>query len=189
MKTHTHTIANWLAVSLALMVTATATVTLTPEDHSIAPDVEYAVGFSPDTSAQESILEAINASTNQILVATHSFTSRPVAKALADAHLRGVKVFVIADELEARKKHSVASYLADRGLPVQLNGRDKIFPHNFLVVDDLTFELGNVNQSTTLASKSIESVPSRLNVKFSSDPYTHEWNRLWAVSVPLAKKY
>jgi phosphatidylserine/phosphatidylglycerophosphate/cardiolipin synthase-like enzyme len=185
MKTHTHTIANWIAVSLALLVTPT----LTPEDHSASSNVEYAAGLTTDAGAVDSVLEAINASRNQILVAIHSFTSRPVAKALADAHLRGVKVFVIADELEARKKYSVAGYLANRGLPVQLNDRDKIFPHNFLVVDDLTLELGSVNQYATQASKSVESVSWRLNVKFSSDPYTQEWNRLWDESVPLAKKY
>jgi phosphatidylserine/phosphatidylglycerophosphate/cardiolipin synthase-like enzyme len=186
MKTHTHTIANWLAVSLALMVTTTAT--LAPEDHSIAPEIEYAVGFSPDTSAQESILEAINASRNQILVATHPLASRPIAKALADAHLRGVKVLVIADELEARKKYSVASYLANRGAPIRLISNSELVDHNFMVVDDLTLTLDTINQSTTSTSESVASTPMRLDVKFSPDTDTQEWNRLWDKSTPLAKR-
>lgn len=187
MKTHTHTIANWLGISLALVVTTTATLTL--EDHVVAPKDEYAAGLTPDTSAQEPILEAINAANNQILVATHPLTSRPIAKALVDAHLRGVKVLVIADEWEANKKYSVASYLADRGVPVRLIGKDKIFPHNFLVVDDLTLALGSVNQSTTRTSKNVESLPTRLEVKFSCETDTQEWKHLWDKSTPLAKRY
>jgi phosphatidylserine/phosphatidylglycerophosphate/cardiolipin synthase-like enzyme len=167
----------------------TTSATLTPEDHSVAPDFEYAAGLAPDSGAQDSILEAINAAKNRILVATHPFTSRPIAKALADAHLRGVQVFVIADELEAHKKYSVASYLADREMPVRLIRNDVPIPRNFMVVDDLTLTLDNINQSTASTSESIASPPRRLAVKFSPDTDTQEWNRLWDASTPLAKRY
>jgi phosphatidylserine/phosphatidylglycerophosphate/cardiolipin synthase-like enzyme len=95
-------ISNWLPVSLVFVMAMAAT--LMAEDHSVAPEIGHTTSLAADTSAQDSVLEAINASKNQILVATHPLTSRPIAKALADAHLRGVKVRVIADEVEARNK-------------------------------------------------------------------------------------
>jgi len=187
MKTHTHTIANWLAVSLALGVTTTAT--LTPEDHILAPEVGYATGPTPDNIAQESNLEAINAANNRILVAIHPLTSRPIAKALADAHLRGVNVLAVADELEARKKYSLASYLVDRGVPVRLIGNAEAIPRNYLVVDDLTMALGNLNQSNTSTGDSVMGLPMRMAVELSSDTDTQEWDRLWDRSIQLAKRY
>jgi phosphatidylserine/phosphatidylglycerophosphate/cardiolipin synthase-like enzyme len=187
MKTHTLTIANWLAISLALVVTTTAT--WTPEDHSVAQVVEYAVGFSPDTSAQESILEAINASRSQIFVATYSFTSRPVAKALADAHLRGVKVFVIADELEARKKYSIASYLANRGVPVRLNSKVKIIDCNFLIVDDVSLELAGFNDSSKAANWQSGSMHVHRDGAPKAGEFAQAWSHLWDGSAPLVKKY
>jgi hypothetical protein len=97
-------------------------------------------------------------------------------------------VLVIADELEARKKYSVASYLANRGAPIRLISNSELVDHNFMVVDDLTLTLDTINQSTTSTSESVASTPMRLDVKFSPDTDTQEWNRLWDKSTPLAKR-
>ena len=54
------------------------------------PPVE--VYFSPQGGCTEAVVEEINAAQTSILVQAYSFTSAPIAKALVDAHKRGVDV-------------------------------------------------------------------------------------------------
>jgi phosphatidylserine/phosphatidylglycerophosphate/cardiolipin synthase-like enzyme len=180
-------ISNWLPVSLVFVLAIAAT--LMAEDHSVAPEIGHTISLAPDTSAQDSVLEAINASKNQILVATHPLTSRPIAKALADAHLRGVKVRVIADEVEARNKYSMASYLANRGVPVRLNSRGAILDYNFLIVDDVSLELVGFNESSNAASGQSGSMYVRRDGKPVAGEFGQAWSHLWDRSTPLVKKY
>jgi phosphatidylserine/phosphatidylglycerophosphate/cardiolipin synthase-like enzyme len=51
-----------------------------------------AVYFSPNGGATDAVVREVNAATTQILVQAYSFTSAPIAKALVDAHKRGVHV-------------------------------------------------------------------------------------------------
>jgi hypothetical protein len=41
----------------------------------------------------------------------YSFTSAPIAKALVDAHKRGVKVFAVLDKSNETGKYSAATFL------------------------------------------------------------------------------
>src|SRR5262249_14873761 len=54
-----------------------------------------AVYFSPNGGATDAVVREVNAATTQILVQAYSFTSAPIAKALLDAHKRGVKVLAV----------------------------------------------------------------------------------------------
>jgi phosphatidylserine/phosphatidylglycerophosphate/cardiolipin synthase-like enzyme len=55
------------------------------------------VFFSPLGVCTEGVTGALGRATNTIYVQSYSFTSTPIAKALLDAHKRGVKVQVILD--------------------------------------------------------------------------------------------
>src|SRR5262252_4924229 len=50
-----------------------------------------AVYFSPSGGATDAVVREVNAATQQILMQAYSFTSAPIAKALLEAHKRGVK--------------------------------------------------------------------------------------------------
>jgi phosphatidylserine/phosphatidylglycerophosphate/cardiolipin synthase-like enzyme len=180
-------ISQWFPFSLVFVMAMAAT--LMTEDHSAAPEFRHSLSLAPDTGGLDSVLEAINASKNQILVATHPLTSRPIAKALSDAHLRGVKVLVIADELEARNKYSMASYLANRGVPVRLNSKGEIIDCNFLIVDDVSLELAVFNDSSTAANWQSGSMHVRRDGKPVAGEFAQAWSHLWDLSAPLVKKY
>ncbi len=74
-------------------------------------------GFSPSDGrpALEIVLGAINNAGQSIDVAAYSFTSKPVATALAGANRRGVAVRVVADEKANSDRYTAVTYLINRG--------------------------------------------------------------------------
>jgi phosphatidylserine/phosphatidylglycerophosphate/cardiolipin synthase-like enzyme len=60
------------------------------------------------------IVQALGSAKHSILAQAYSFTSAPIAKALLDAHKRGVQVQVILDKSQRSEKYSSAGFLANR---------------------------------------------------------------------------
>jgi phosphatidylserine/phosphatidylglycerophosphate/cardiolipin synthase-like enzyme len=56
------------------------------------------VYFSPHGGCTEAIVKEIDEAKTEVLVQAYSFTSTPIAKALLNAHKRGVKVEAILDK-------------------------------------------------------------------------------------------
>ena len=79
-----------------------------------------AVYFSPNGGATDAVVREVNAATQQILVQAYSFTSAPIAKALLEAHKRGVRVEVILDQSNHTDKYSAADFLANQGVPTNI---------------------------------------------------------------------
>ena len=103
-------------------------------------------GFSPSDGrpALEIVLGAINNAGQSIDVAAYSFTSKPVATALAGANRRGVAVRVVADEKANSDRYTAVTYLINRGVPVHLNGRYAIMHNKFMVIDGKTSRPGRL---------------------------------------------
>jgi phosphatidylserine/phosphatidylglycerophosphate/cardiolipin synthase-like enzyme len=74
-----------------------------------------AVYFSPHGGAADAVVRAVHAAQQQILVQAYSFTSAPIAKALLDAHKRGVKILAVLDKANETNTYSAAT------LPRQLS--------------------------------------------------------------------
>ena len=73
------------------------------------------VCFTPGWNCTDLIVQAISGAKTSLLVQAYSFTSTPIAKALLDAHKRGVPVRVILDKSQRTEKYSAADFLATRG--------------------------------------------------------------------------
>jgi phosphatidylserine/phosphatidylglycerophosphate/cardiolipin synthase-like enzyme len=69
------------------------------------------VYFSSRGGCTEAIVKELGQATVPVLVQAYSFTSAPIAKALLDAHKRGVKVEVILDKSQRTEKYSSATFL------------------------------------------------------------------------------
>lgn len=82
----------------------------------------YDVGFSPNGTALGVVLQGIAAAEKTVLVAAYSFTSKPVALALLEAHTKGVKVAVVADKKGNSNGYTAVTFLANHGVPIRLNG-------------------------------------------------------------------
>src|SRR6266446_1827982 len=75
-----------------------------------------AVYFSPSGGATDAVVREVNTASQQILVQAYSFTSVPIAKALVDAHKRGIKVLAVLDKSNETEKYSAATFLINVGI-------------------------------------------------------------------------
>ena len=65
------------------------------------------VYFSPHGGCTDAIVKQLDAARETVLVQAYTFTSAPIAKALMEAHKRGVKVQVILDKSQRTTREHV----------------------------------------------------------------------------------
>src|SRR5258708_39955391 len=74
------------------------------------------VHFSPKGGCTEAVVANLDRAKSTVLVQAYSFTSAPIAKALVDAHKRGVKIEVILDKSNLTEKYSSADFVSHAGI-------------------------------------------------------------------------
>ena len=107
------------------------------------PPIE--VHFSPKGGCTEAAVKEIAAARATILVQAYSFTSAPIAKALVDAHKRGVKIEVILDKSQRSEKYSSADFVIHAGIPTRIDARHAIAHNKIMVIDGETVITGSFN--------------------------------------------
>jgi len=117
---------------------------------SVAPAAELtparvAVYFSPPGGPTSAVVREVNAATTQILVQAYSFTSAPIAKALVDAHERGVPVVVVLDKSNETEKYSAATFLVHAGIQTLIDDQHAIAHNKVMVIDSATILTGSFN--------------------------------------------
>ncbi|HWQ39655.1 MAG TPA: phospholipase D family protein [Burkholderiales bacterium] len=96
--------------------------------------IEYA--FTPGSDAAGLIIRTLRGARNAVYVQAFSFTHVDIARALIEAHRRGVEVQVIADAGQTEKiEHNVISRLVRAGVPVMLDA-EHVSAHNKVMVID-----------------------------------------------------
>ena len=110
-----------------------------------AVDDGLAVYFSPHGGCTEAIVEQLNSARRSIDMLAYSFTSTDIAKALADAEERGVKIRAVIDKKATGEHYSGATYLQDHQIPVWLDGEHPIAHNKVMVIDGATVITGSFN--------------------------------------------
>jgi phosphatidylserine/phosphatidylglycerophosphate/cardiolipin synthase-like enzyme len=110
-----------------------------------ADKTKVEVYFSPKGGCTEAVVKALDGATNSVLVQAYSFTSAPIAKALVDAHKRGVKVQVILDDSQRTEKYSSADFVAHAGIPTLIDARHAIAHNKIMVIDGFKILTGSFN--------------------------------------------
>lgn len=87
------------------------------------------VYFSPRGGAKAAIVAEISKANKEVLVQAYSFTSTHIAKALPEAHKRGVHVEAILDKSQKTAKYTSATFLENAGIPVYIDDKHAI-AHN-----------------------------------------------------------
>jgi hypothetical protein len=106
------------------------------------------VCFTPGGHCTDLIINAIGGAQTSMLVQAYSFTSAPIAKALLDAHKRGVPVQVILDKSQRTEKYSSADFLANQGVPTTIDAVHTI-AHNKIIIDGETVITGSFKCATS----------------------------------------
>lgn len=141
-------------VAIALVVLAVWSSPLLAVDKP-APTIQ--VYFSPAGGCTEAVVEALNGAKKSVFVQAYSFTSAPIAKALVDAHKRGVKVQVILDRSNRTEKYSSADFVAHAGIPCSIDAKHPIAHNKLMTVDEATVVTGSFN-FTKAAEKNAENL-------------------------------
>src|SRR5947208_14110223 len=87
-----------------------STLTLLLAASTVLADPKIEVYFSPKGGCTGAVVDALSKAKSTVLVQAYSFTSAPIAKALTDAHRRGVKIQVILDKSNQTDKYSAATF-------------------------------------------------------------------------------
>jgi phosphatidylserine/phosphatidylglycerophosphate/cardiolipin synthase-like enzyme len=114
-----------------------------PQGPQTLPPVE--VYFSPKGGCTEVVVKEIDAAQQTILVQAYSFTSAPIAKALVDAHKRGVDVRVILDKSQQTEKYSDADFLLGMGVSTLIDAKHAIAHNKIMIIDGATVITGSFN--------------------------------------------
>jgi phosphatidylserine/phosphatidylglycerophosphate/cardiolipin synthase-like enzyme len=77
--------------------------------------------FSPNGGATDLVVRTIESAHSTVRVAAYSFTSKPIATALLDAHRRGIDVKVVVDKSNATSRYTAATFLANQGVAVRID--------------------------------------------------------------------
>lgn len=92
--------------------------------------------FSPWQDAQAALVELIRSARHSIRIQAYVFTSRALARALLDAHRRGIDVELLTDgEQLGRMSNSQIPLLAAAGIPVGVEVRYAAAHNKILIVD------------------------------------------------------
>ena len=101
-------------------------------------DTAIEVYFSPKGGCTEAVVKELGNAKVTVLVQAYSFTSAPIAKALVEAHKRGVKIEVILDRSQRTEKYSSADFVAHAGIPTLIDAKHAIAHNKVMVIDGET---------------------------------------------------
>jgi phosphatidylserine/phosphatidylglycerophosphate/cardiolipin synthase-like enzyme len=136
----------------------------------------WQVYFSPKGGCTDAIVKELQKANASILVQAYSFTSAPIAKALLDAHKRGVKVQVILDKSQRTEKYSSADFLFNSKVPVKIDSAHAIAHNKVMVIDGETVITGSFNFTKAAEENNAENLLVIKDKKLASF-YTRNWEQ------------
>lgn len=114
--------------------------------------------FSPNGGCTAALVEEIAKARRELFVQAYSFTSAPIAKAVIDAHRRGVAVKLIVDKGQPTAKGSVAGYVAAAGVPTWVDAKHAIAHNKLTMIDGLVVCTGSFNYTTAAERDNAENL-------------------------------
>lgn len=118
----------------------------------------WSVYFSPKGGCTEAIINELNNAKTSILVQAYSFTSAPIAKALLNAHKRGVKVEALLDKSQRTQKYSSADFLVNSGIPTKIDSAHAIAHSKVIIIDAEIVISGSFNFTKAAEEKNAENL-------------------------------
>ena len=136
------------------------------------------VYFSPRGGATEAVVNALEHATNTVVVQAYSFTSAPIAKALVEAHRRGVRVRVILDKSQRTEKYSEADFLKNSEIPTLIDAQHAIAHNKIMIIDGYMVLTGSFNFTKAAEENNAENLlvvnDSALAKKYIANWHVHE---------------
>jgi phosphatidylserine/phosphatidylglycerophosphate/cardiolipin synthase-like enzyme len=146
-----------------------------PSPSATTTPLAVTVCFTPGGNCTDAIVHALGDAQRSILVQAYAFTSAPIAKALLDAHQRGVQVQVILDKSQRTEKDSAADLLANQGVPTTIDAEHAISHNKVIILDGETVITGSLNFTKAAQEKNAENVLIIRDQALAAQ-YTQNWD-------------
>jgi phosphatidylserine/phosphatidylglycerophosphate/cardiolipin synthase-like enzyme len=111
----------------------------------LTPPPAAAVHFSPKGGCADRVVREIGRARREILVLAYSFSSKPIAQALIDAHRRGVTVEVVLDHSNEHEEYSDLPLMLEAGLKPLVDTHHAIAHNKVMLIDRTTLLTGSFN--------------------------------------------
>jgi phosphatidylserine/phosphatidylglycerophosphate/cardiolipin synthase-like enzyme len=101
--------------------------------------------FSPKGGCTDTVLRELKAARREVLVQAYSFSSKPIAEALVDARMRGLKVEILLDRSNEQETYSDLKFFVDQGLTPLVDAQHAIAHNKLIIIDRATLLTGSFN--------------------------------------------
>lgn len=140
------------------------------------------VAFSPKQGASILVIKTIQSAKKNIYVAAYYFTSKPIADALMQAHDRGVNIKIVLDRTQRKARGSLFEDFRLKGIPTRINSKYRIMHNKFMIIDDITLQVGSFNYTDSAEYSNAENVLVIRNDVELVASYLEQWKKLWLES-------
>jgi phosphatidylserine/phosphatidylglycerophosphate/cardiolipin synthase-like enzyme len=149
-----------------------------------APSVQ--VGFSPEGSARQLVLETIAGAQQSIHILAYAFQAPDIMQALVDAKNRGVEVRVVVDKKRNRGKTSrkAMDFVTRNGVELRTNDHFHIHHDKTIIVDGHTVQTGSFNFAPSAETMNSENVVVIRGMPEVSSQYMAHWQSRWKLGKP-----
>ena len=132
----------WLALSSSFALVAVVIAATGP---AAAPAGGPEVYFSPRGGVEAAVVREIERARRSVLVLAYGFSNAAIARAVVEAHRRGVTVEIILDGSNETQRYSAATFLLHAGVTPLIDKRHAIFHNKVVVIDESTVLTGSFN--------------------------------------------
>jgi len=119
---------------------------------------KISVYFSPNGGCTDAVVSEIGKAKKEVLVQAYSFTSAPIAKALVEAHKRGVDVIAVLDKSQRTEKYTGATFLKNAAIPVFIDAKHAIMHNKVMIIDGKTIITGSFNFTSSAEKRNAENL-------------------------------
>ena len=135
------------------------------------------VYFSPKGGCTEAVVRELGKAKTNVIVQAYSFTSAPIAKALVEAHKRGVHVQVILDKSQRTERYREADFLLHADIPTFIDAKHNIAHNKIMVIDGHTIITGSFNFTKAAENENAENLlvidDPKLAARYAANWKTH----------------
>lgn len=124
---------------------------------SATSNPQLQVCFSPEGNCEKLVITAIQSAKKQILVQAYAFTSDLIAKALIEAHRRGINVRLLYDQSQANTPHSKVPLLQQAGIATKADPATGLAHNKVMIIDDFLLT-GSFNFTKAANTKNAENL-------------------------------
>lgn len=116
------------------------------------------VFFSPKGGCTEAVCRELRKAKKSVHVQAYSFTNKDIAKALVDAHRRGVKVSILLDKSQETEQYSEADFTSHAGIPTSIDAAHAIAHNKVMIIDEATVITGSFNFTAAAEQRNAENL-------------------------------